>query len=84
MHSIENLTAVANAYSGATDTPLKTLSWRIFNDGKKLDAVVSGKSDLTTSRYDLAMQWFSDNWPPRCAWPKGIARPAKKPAEAEQ
>ena len=76
MRSIEHLKAVALAYSKAEKTPLRTLSSRIFDDGKKLDAIVAGDADIVTARFDHAMQWFSDNWPKGRAWPKGITRPA--------
>ena len=76
MRSIEHLKAVALAYSKAEKTPLRTLSSRIFNDGKKLDAIVAGDADVVTARFDHAMRWFSINWPKGLRWPKGITRPA--------
>ena len=57
--------------------------WRVsalvFNDGKKLAALEGGKR-ITTERLDVAMQWFSDNWPPDTAWPVEIGRPPRQEA----
>lgn len=83
MALIENLKTVALAHAAAADLPLKTLSSRIFNDGKKLDAIVAGDTDVTTARFDHAMQWFSDNWPDGAAWPEGVERPVPKPVSTE-
>lgn len=83
MATIEDLKRVALAFEALTDTPLRTLSSRIFDDGKRLKAVVAGTSDLTTARFDHAMQWFSANWPEGVAWPDEIDRPeAAEAAEA--
>lgn len=84
MPSLESLKTVALAYATATDLPLKTLSFRIFNDGKKLDAIVNGDSDVTTARFDHAMQWFSDNWPKEPVWPDGVPRPVPQPVSASE
>lgn len=84
MPSLENLKTVALAYAVAADLPLKTLSFRIFNDGKKLDAIVNGDSDVTTARFDHAMQWFSDNWPDGAEWPGAVVRPVPQPVAASE
>jgi hypothetical protein len=76
MPTIEHLKLVALEFEALTGTPLRTLSSRIFDDGKRLGAIVAGTSDLTTSRFDAAMAWFSANWPADAAWPAEVARPA--------
>jgi len=73
--AIENLKAVALAYCDAAGVPPKTLSWRVFNDGKKLDAILADKADLMTAGHEKAMQWLSDNWPEGAVWPDDVVRP---------
>lgn len=81
--AIRDLKAVAGAYCAAADVLPKTLSWRVFNDGKKLDAILEDKADLMTANCERAMEWLSNNWPDGARWPKKIARPAPAPAENE-
>jgi hypothetical protein len=81
--SIENLKAVAKAYCDAAGVPPKTLSWRVFNDGKKLDAILADKADLMTANFERAMEWLSNHWPEGAAWPEGIDRPTPASAPAE-
>lgn len=76
MATIKALKTVASAFTAATGLPLKTLSHRIFDDGKKLDAIFAGDADVVTARFDRAMQWFSDNWPEGTEWPTDVVRPA--------
>ena len=77
---VRELLTVAAAYAEAMDLPLKTVSSRVFDDSSKLESLREG-SDILTARFERAMLWFSTEWPPRTAWPKGIKRPA--PSEAE-
>ncbi len=56
--------------------PDTTISHRIFDDGKKLTAIRNG-SDLTTSRYRVAVEWFDRNWPADALWPTDIVRPSR-------
>jgi hypothetical protein len=81
--SIEALKAVAMVYCAAADVPPKTLSWRVFNDGKKLDAILADKADLMTANFERAMEWLSANWPEGAVWPENIARPASTPAAVQ-
>lgn len=76
METISSLRKVAKAYSTATGLSFKTISSRVFNDGKKLDAVMAGETDLTTARFDLAMTWFAENWPDGAKWPAGVPAPS--------
>lgn len=75
MAAISNLLIVADAYSAALGAEAKTVSWRVFGDSKKLDAIRSG-ADIQVGRYERAIQWFADNWPAAAAWPKGVERPS--------
>lgn len=79
--AIISLKTVALAYCKAEDVPPKTLSWRVFNDGKKLDAILADKADLMTAGCEKAMQWLSDNWPDKAIWPKKVARPERMVTE---
>lgn len=60
---------------------LKSVSTRIFRDGKTVPRVFAG-GDITTGSYERAMEWFSTNWPEGAYWPEGIARPQPREGEA--
>lgn len=74
MINIQHLLIVADAYRLATGTEDKTVSSRVFADSKKLTALRSG-SDLTISRFNDALRWFSANWPEDATWPMDVDRP---------
>ncbi|PWJ93575.1 hypothetical protein C8D77_101254 [Mesorhizobium loti] len=74
MFEIKHLLSIVDAYRAATGVEDKTVSSRVFNDGKKIDALRAG-GDLTTERYNAAVWWFSTNWPVGAEWPEGISRP---------
>lgn len=75
----DQLLAVADRFCGARGLSRSRVATIVFNDGKKLDLIESGK-DLGTKSHERAMQWFSDNWPPEAIWPDDVPRPA--PAES--
>lgn len=75
MSGIDSLLTVARRYAEIEEVPLSTVSWRAFNDGKKLAALESG-SDINVKRMERALKWFSENWP-EGDWPEGIERPIK-------
>lgn len=81
MSGIESLLRVARAYALAEDIEMKTVSWRVFGDSKKLSAIEAGR-DIQLGRFENAMQWFSDNWPQSAVWPCGVARPERSEAAA--
>lgn len=74
MLKICNLLALADVYRQATGIEDRTISSRVFSDGKKLSALRGG-ADITVSRFNDALQWFSDNWPVQTDWPNGVYRP---------
>jgi hypothetical protein len=74
MPQIADLLALADEYQRIDPVEDKTLSSRVFADSKKLTALRTD-SDITVGRFNSAVQWFSDNWPPGAVWPKGIVRP---------
>ena len=75
MNAIEQLLKVARAYAEIERIGLSTVSSRVFNDGKRLEAIESGK-DMRVRILERAMQWFSDNWP-EGTWPSGVPRPRR-------
>lgn len=74
MLQIAHLLELADEYQRAVPVEDKTLSFRVFGDSKKLTALRSD-SDITTQRFNSAVQWFSANWPEGAVWPEEIARP---------
>ena len=74
MINIQHLLIVAGAYGSALGIEDKTVSSRVFDDSKKLSALRSG-SDLTVSRFNDALRWFSANWPEGTDWPDDVMRP---------
>lgn len=65
---------LADLYCETTGRTRSAVSKRVFNDGKILDKLAAG-GDLTTTRHQMALRWFSENWPSGTRWPKGITRP---------
>lgn len=80
MKHTERLLTVADAYCAAAKRSRSRISTIIFNDGKRLDRIADG-ADLTTTAWENAMQWFSENWPDGCEWPNEVAR-SERVAEA--
>ncbi|MGQ2906711.1 MAG: hypothetical protein ACT6QU_02040 [Aliihoeflea sp.] len=76
----ERLLSVAAEYARNRELSVSRVSTLVFRDGKVLDRL-AGTADITTTRYEGAMAWFSQNWPEGLAWPDGIARPSMEPAE---
>lgn len=71
MSQIEQILTLARAYAEAEGVELKTVSWRVFGDTKKLRALEGG-GDLYTGRATAALEWFRENWPEGAVWPDGI------------
>ena len=76
MSSLSPLMNLIDAYGALTELPDVTISFRVFGDSKKI-AALRGGGDITTSRLDHAVRWFSDKWPEGAEWPEGIDRPAR-------
>lgn len=74
MLQIAHLLRLADEYQRVVPVEDKTLSFRVFGDSKKL-AALRTDADITTQRFNAAVQWFSDNWPEGARWPREIARP---------
>lgn len=70
----QHILRVAALYRNHFGLENKTVSFRVFNDSSKLEALIRG-ADLQTARFETAMRWFSDNWPEGVAWPDDVPRP---------
>lgn len=81
MIEIAHLLRLADAYQSATALEDVTLSHRIFGDSKKLAALRAG-ADITVTRFNNALLWFSANWPNPVEWPADVVRP-DSPVAAE-
>lgn len=78
MRMTDQLLMVAGAYCKARSLSLARVSVLVFNDGKKLDGIANKGVDLSTGKFEHAMQWFSTNWPDGAEWPSKIDRPRAK------
>lgn len=74
------LIRIASTYAERAGVEMKTVSYRVFGDTKKLPAMMNG-ADITVSRFNDAVRWFSDNWPADLAWPVGVDRPVSGSGE---
>lgn len=77
MSGIDHLLNVASAYANAEGVEFSTVSWRVFGDSKKLDAIRNGK-DIQVRRFERAMAWFDEHWPTNVAWPSSAPRPGPR------
>lgn len=69
------LILITDAYCEAAGVTRSSVGGRIFNDGKRFDAIAAG-ADLNTRSFEKAMRWFDENWPIGAAWPVGVLRPS--------
>jgi hypothetical protein len=80
MSAIDDIMLLARRYADAERVETKTVSWRVFGDSKKLDALEAG-GDIQTKRSEAAIRWFSENWPEGADWPAEVIRP--EPVEGQ-
>jgi len=74
MVKIFYLLKVIDVYQSATGLADSTISNYVFNDGKLVKRLRSGR-DITVGRFNYALRWFSAHWPQGAVWPDDIARP---------
>lgn len=74
MPNTSHILILADEWLRATGLRETILSYRLFEESKKLTLLRAG-GDLTLARYRLAVLWFSENWPVDATWPQGVARP---------
>lgn len=73
MSPIENFLQLVDTYCGLCGIADATLSTRLFNDGKRIAAIRAG-GDVGARRLQIAINWFSANWPRDTKWPAGAFR----------
>lgn len=73
------LIEISKLYACAKNLSLSRVSTVVFGDGKVLARLEAG-GGITTDRYELGIQWFSDNWPEDLVWPVGVYRPSHNEA----
>lgn len=71
----EAFLTVAETFAEASALELRTVSSRVFDDGKVLPGLKAGLRTISFARAEAAMLWFSENWPEAAAWPAGVPRP---------
>jgi len=79
MSGLDHIVTLATAYGSHEGVENSTVSWRVFGDSKKLDAIIGG-ADLQVTRYERALSWFSANWPEGLDWPLAVPRPSQEAA----
>jgi len=72
----QQLVSVAQQYANLTDTELPIVAHRMIGNRYLFQRIIRGSS-LTCVTWERCMQWLSDNWPERRAWPKGVTRPER-------
>lgn len=78
----EDLAACFAAFREASDLEDSTIAQYAAGDWRFFDRLRQGDSTFTVRKYDQVIGWFSDNWPARTAWPKGVYRPKQKAGPA--
>lgn len=81
IHEATQLVTLADLYAAAHKLSRTTVSSRVFDDARKMDAMADGGADITLRRFNQALSWFSDNWPDGVQWPRHIARPSFAPRD---
>lgn len=59
---------LSELYASARGLSISRVSTLVFSDGKVLTRIAGG-GDITTSRFETAIGWFSNNWPDGEPWP---------------
>lgn len=81
MNLKQQLVVVSDVYASALGVSRARVSTIVLNRGATLGAIATGKADVTTSTFEAAMIWFSQNWPTDVDWPMGVHRPIPEAAE---
>lgn len=75
---------LSELYASARGLSISRVSTLVFADGKVLTRIAGG-GDITTSRFESAICWFSNNWPDGEPWPEngnGILSHFSSPASS--
>ena len=73
----EQLISVSDLFAQARGIGRQRLSTIVLNRGSTLDRIADGDSDLTTGTFEMAMLFFSQNWPEGVDWPADVPRPVR-------
>lgn len=74
MVTIEQFLDLVDSYVSATGLAEATVSTRLFNDGKRIEMLRSGR-DVGIRKVEEAVDWLAENWPKGARWPGAIAKP---------
>lgn len=78
MSIVSDFLRVVDNYVAATGQSESYLSSQIFNDGKVISALRSGKT-ITAKRVEVAIDLLSFRWPEdKAFWPDGVSRPHRR------
>ncbi len=76
-----NVLALAKAFAKHKKLSFPTLSVKVHGDPPFLDRLQDGEGTISARKYDQAIGWFFDNWPPDLSMPGIIPfLPATAPA----
>jgi len=83
---IDQFLSVVDAFRFAKGDGVKPMSdarasTLIFNDGKRIGFLRSGR-DQGTRSHEQALLWLSTNWPDGAVWPPGVKRPSREKVAA--
>ena len=81
MNLKNRILTLAERYCAAKDVSEARVATLIFNQGGTIKRLRAG-GDLTTRKFEFAIQWFSDHWPDGEPWPVDIPRPASPAQDA--
>jgi len=70
----QRLLHLTEIYCGARGMSEARLATIIFDQGGTYKRLRLG-GDMTTHKWEEAMQWFNDHWPDEQPWPAEIPRP---------
>lgn len=76
----EQLVRLAQEYAEAKGLSLARVSAIVMNGGHVLPRLATGEVDITTTKLERAIAWFSKNWPDDRLWPAYVRRPQESEA----
>lgn len=75
MRLTDQLLIVSRTYCAAAEVDMARASLLSLGDRRLLVRLESGLSSMTLARADIAIAWFSRNWPAEVDWPASAPRP---------
>jgi hypothetical protein len=82
MITAQTLLKIIDQCLALTGLPETTLSYRIFEDTKKIADLRRGR-DITLGRFGMAMRWLAANWPAGHALPEELQKWVPEPPKEE-